>query len=174
MTDTSPMKNEGKDFKRLFKTGDALDLQIGTKPFEKRGDPGAGDSRVLLSFLGDKPAAVLMRVTDPESTAKHVYSSPVGSKSFDRVEVRDDITLTAAPSRAGYVVRAAIPWKTLGISPQAGMNLYGDFGFISSDTEGKINVARTYWANANTGLVNDEPFEAWFKPEFWGTLTLGK
>jgi len=174
LADASPMKNEGKDFKRLFKTGDALDLQIGTKPFEKRSDPGLGDSRILLSFLEGRPAAVLMRATDPGSTAKHFYSSPVGSKSFDRVEVRDEIRIAAAPSRAGYVVRAAIPWKTLGISPKAGMALYGDFGFISSDAEGKINVARTYWSNANSGLVNDEPFEAWFKPESWGTLTLGK
>jgi hypothetical protein len=50
------------------------------------------------------------------------------------------------------------------------MALRGDVGFISSDADGKINVARTYWANKDTNLVNDLPQEAWLFPHTWGTF----
>ena len=45
-------------------------------------------------------------------------------------------------------------------------------GFISSDAAGKRNIARTYWANPDTGLVSDEPQESWLYPKQWGTWIL--
>ena len=39
------------------------------------------------------------------------------------------------------------------------------------DLQGRVNTARTYWANRHTNLVNDLPSEAWLYPERWGELT---
>jgi hypothetical protein len=69
-----------------------------------------------------------------------------------------------------YCVEAAIPLKAIGLNPSAGMTFKGDFGFISSDAAGTINVARTYWANSDSNLVSDMPQEAWLYPASWGEL----
>lgn len=50
------------------------------------------------------------------------------------------------------------------------MKLRGDLGFISSDAAGAIDVARTYWTNKDTNLVNDLPQEAWLFPATWGRI----
>jgi hypothetical protein len=60
----------------------------------------------------------------------------------------------------------------LGVKLSPGLRLGGDVGFISSDASGKRNIARTYWANADTGLVSDEPQEAWLFPKQWGSWIL--
>ena len=44
----------------------------------------------------------------------------------------------------------------------------GDVGVISSDGNGRINVARTCWSNKDTNLVSDEPMESWLYPAKWG------
>lgn len=171
VTDATPMRNEGKDFTRLFKTGDAVDLQIGSSE-PARPEPAAGDTRVVLSLFNGKPVAVLMRPVDkvaPKSVAK-TYVSPVGPKSFDRVEKIGDAQVSSVPADGGYVLSAAIPWAALGVDPSPGLKLRADVGFISSDAAGKRNIARTYWANQDTALVSDEPQESWLYPGQWGTL----
>lgn len=172
----SPWRNEGKDYTRLFKTGDAVDLQIcvdgALADDTKRRDPGASDLRVVLSQLGDKPTAVLMRQVDPEAdTALAVdYTSPVGPKHFDRVEVLVGAEVKVSKRGNGYTVEASIPLSVLRLKPVKGMKIRGDFGFISSDEAGTINTTRTYWANKDTNLVSDLPQEAWFSPAVWGIL----
>ncbi|MGE9290956.1 MAG: hypothetical protein ACQKBT_08200, partial [Puniceicoccales bacterium] len=172
--DRSPMMNRGRDFKRLFKTGDAVDLQIGSAAVDERKDPENGDSRLLFSFLEGEPVAVLMRPLDSEAPAimAHTYDSSVGPKKFDRVELVSEVQMQAGKQPSGYYLRASVPWTLLGIQPESGMTLYGDLGFISSDANGMKNVARTYWSKKDTGLVSDEPLEAWFFPQDWGTLLL--
>ena len=174
VTDASPLMNEGKDFTRLFKTGDAVDLQLGPDERAERVVPGAGDRRVLLSLLEGKPVAILMCPVDksaPPAFAK-TYMSPVGSKRFDRVQPIAEPMIYTATNNGGYVISAAIPWTALGVKPASGLKLRGDIGFISSDSSGKRNIARTYWANSDTGLVNDEPQESWLLPKQWGNWTL--
>lgn len=174
--DDSPWLNEGKDFTRLFKTGDAVDLQLGlddgTPAHAKRRDPGAGDIRVVMSQLGGKPVAVLMKPVDPGADAKAAvdYTSPVAPKHFDRVEVLADAAVRIVKTDREYIVEAALPLSALGLKPVKGLQLRGDFGFIASDAAGAINVARTYWANKDTNLVNDLPQESWFTPSAWGSI----
>jgi hypothetical protein len=69
-----------------------------------------------------------------------------------------------------YTVQAALPLSRLGLSPSPGLAVRGDFGFISSDADGRINIARTYWANKATNLVSDMPQEAWLYPKAWGEI----
>jgi hypothetical protein len=171
--DPSPWRNEGKDLARLFKTGDAVDLQLSIRADAKpHRDPQAGDIRVLIASLQGKPAAVLMVPVDEKAPAdaRKTYTSPVGSKPFDRVEVLAGARVSVKVEGARYRVEAAIPLRALGLSPRPGMTIRGDVGFISSDAQGMVNVARTYWANPNTNLVNDEPLEAWLYPDTWGEL----
>jgi len=173
--DPTPWKNEGKDFTRLFKTGDAVDIQLSTRPGEadkKRRDVDASDLRVVIAQLDGKPAAVLMRPIDPAAPKDRrvVYHSPVGDKAFDRVEVLAGAKVAVTTQTGRYVVEAAIPLKALGLSPEAGMVLRGDVGVIASDAQGRTNTARTYWSNPHTNLVSDLPLEAWMQPEAWGTL----
>jgi hypothetical protein len=63
-----PLENGGDDFRRAFKTGAAVDLQLGTRPAAAadRTAPEAGDIRIVITRLAGKPAAVLYR---PVATA---------------------------------------------------------------------------------------------------------
>ena len=171
--DNTPWLNEGKDFQRLFKTGDAVDLQLGLDT-KVHLDPVAGDQRLLIAQFNGQPVVVRMVPVDATAPAvlKTRYTSPVGTKIFARVEVMTDARVKVKVENGRYRVQAAIPLATLGIAPKSGLALRGDMGFISSDTQGLINTARTYWANPATNLVNDLPLEAWPTPAGWGELTL--
>jgi hypothetical protein len=171
--DASPWQNEGKDYTQLFKTGDAVDLQLGTDPAApRRIEPGPGDVRVTVALLNGKPAAVLLRPRDPAAppALRVNYHSPVGDRRFDRVEVLSEARVAVTVDRARYRVELALPLAALGVSPTPGLRLRGDLGVIASDAEGRSNVARIYWANKATNLVSDLPSEAWFFPQGWGTL----
>ncbi len=172
--DDSPWINEGKDYSRLFKTGDAVDLQLGVDPEAKadRRNPVRGDLRLVIGKLDGKPVVVLMKPVDPDASAELAldYSSPVAPKHFDRVEILGAAQVKVTAGATSYTVEAAVPLAALGLQPVSGMRLGVDFGFISSDKSGSINTARTYWSNKDTNLVNDLPQEAWFSPAKWGTL----
>ena len=175
VADASPWRNVGKDHTRLFKTGDAVDLQLSTRPAAKpHRNPAAGDLRIVFSHWMEAPVAVLMAPVDPKAppTLRVIYWSPVGTKTFDRVERLKDARVEAKVSSSGYRLEAAIPWRALGVTPRPGLKLRGDVGIISSNVRGDANVARTYWANQATNLVNDLPLEAWLYPASWGELTL--
>ena len=126
---------------------------------------------MIAPFQG-KPTAVLMLPVDPTAppAANKTYTSPVGSKRFDRVEVLADARVKVKVEENRYRVEAALPLRSLGLTAKPGMALRGEIGFISSDAQGLVNAARTYWANPNTNLVNDEPLEAWLYPDTWGEL----
>jgi len=168
--DPSPWKNGGRNFATLFKTGDAFDLQIGPAEPARRRNPGEGDQRIVIAPFNGKPTAVLMRPVDPEGAARHTYRSPVMERAFDRVEILEDLPIRLEAGETRWRVRAIIPFSQLGLKVEAGGRLLADIGFISSDQAGTLNIARTYWSNRQTNLVNDEPSEAWFAPERWGTL----
>ncbi|NLB69099.1 MAG: hypothetical protein GX804_05385 [Lentisphaerae bacterium] len=170
--DDSPWINGGKDFTRLFKTGDAVDLQIGAEEPAKRREPGPSDMRILISQMDGKPVVVHMKPVDPtaEKESAYTYVSPVMTRIYERLEIMKDAQVSVTKTDRQYVVEAALPLSVLGFKPEKGMKMRGDFGFISSDTTGTINVARTYWANRDTNLVNDLTSEAWFIPSSWGEI----
>ncbi len=174
VADSSPWRNEGKDYTRLFKTGDAVDVQLSTDPHARaHGAPQAGDLRLVFANFGGKPTAVLMMPVDKTAPADRQvkFNSPVGFKVFDRVEIVREAIVKVKTEGGRYIVEAAIPLKYLKLAPKPGMVLRGDLGFISSDAAGLINTARTYWSNQSVNLVNDLPLEAWLYPNTWSELT---
>ena len=175
VTDPSPWLNEGKELTRLFKTGDALDLHLNTDPKAKRQGRNLlpSDVRIVVADFGGKPTVVLMKPIDPAAPAdrKTTYQSPVGTRVFDRVEALAGAKAVVKKADGRYTVEVAIPLKAIGLTLTPGLKLRGDVGFISSDAQGRVNVARTYWANPHTSLVSDLPSEAWLYPEQWGELT---
>jgi len=171
--DASPWLNQGKDFARLFKTGDAVDVQLSPSA-NKRREPVDGDLRLVISQLNRRPVVVLMKAKDKaaDETTARTYSSPVMPRPFDRVEVVEEAKVRVVKRSSSYLIEAAVPLKAIGLELKKGQVLRGDLGFISSDAAGRINTARTYWSNKQTNLVNDEPSESWLYPERWGELKI--
>ena len=176
VTDSSPWRNEGKDFARLFKTGDAVDLQLCTAPnLDNVASPGPSHVRLLFAPLREgeapaEPACVLMKPVDKTAPPDRAYNyhSPVGDRRFDRVEVLAEAQVAVKVDAQRYRVEAAVPLRAIGLRPAAGMAIRGEAGFVSSDAQGLANVARTYWSNEVTNLTNDMPSEAWLYPATWG------
>src|SRR5205807_1142779 len=88
--DLGPLKNSGTQWDRLFKTGAAVDLQLGTDPTAPadRQAPLKGDQRLLLTFVGNKPMAVLYRPVSPGAPPESAWrvKSPVAELTFDEVK----------------------------------------------------------------------------------------
>lgn len=175
ISDSTPWINGGDDVTRMFKTGDCVDLQL--SPSGNRNSRAAeGDLRLLTAPFGKRNAAILMRrlwnKAQPKESVR--YQSPVGIVEYAQVKELPSVKTTVRKTAESYTVELAIPWSELGIVPVPGGKLRGDAGFILSDSEGKLNVARIYYANKNTNLVNDLPMEAEIHPSAWADFELGK
>lgn len=175
VNDPTPWKNGGNEPRLLFKTGDCVDLQLSPSG-NTSGKAAAGDLRVVLANFAGKPVAVLMKPAAPGTPAaeKFSFTSPVMTVAFDQVKLLPDVTPTVAVRGNDYTVTARLPWAILGVEPKPERPLRGDVGFILSDPAGTINVARVYWSNKNTNLVNDQPGEALIQPQGFGEFILGK
>lgn len=157
--DASPWMNGGREFQKLFKTGDAVDLCI-------------ADCRLLAAQFRGSPVLVLMRrQAVPESVASpFIYDSPVATVKFDEVRIIEAAKIGTERRADGYTVRYRVPWREIGVKPRS--ELKGDAGIILSDSEGTKNVARVYWSSRNTNLVSDLPGEAELSAGEWGTFML--
>lgn len=164
------MQNAGQDNRLLFKSGDVVDLMIG--PAQSAN--GAGNSRLLMTMMAGQPTVVLNQKVAPgaAATEKFGFSSPWRTISFDRVAQMREVKMASGSIAGGYFVEAAIPWRVLGIAPKSGLKLKADVGALFADIGGTTTIARQYWSNKATGLVNDVPGEADLTPELWGTFTL--
>ena len=168
VADPSPMRNSGNDYRKLFKTGDAVDLMLEAAP----GRP----LRLLFSKFEGKPVAVLTEVKKPDARpeVRHVYHSPVMNYPVDRVEVLTSARVKIDSATDRYTVTATVPLAELGLRIQPGMKLRGDLGIIASDAEGTVNTARIYRFNRDTNLVNDLPGEAQLDPKKWGEIEFAR
>ncbi len=167
----SQMSNVGQDYRLLFKSGDVVDLMIGPDPQKAKGE---GNSRIILTPFSGKMIAVLNQKYVPGAAKSEGFgfASPARSIQFDRVIVTTDVKIATSPINGGYFVETAIPWKTIGITPKSGLKLKADIGILYGDAGGTVTVARNYWSNKATNLVNDIPGEGDLQPELWGSFTL--
>jgi len=169
-----PLKNQGKQWDLLFKTGASVDLQIGVDPNapEDRHAPVAGDLRLLLTFMGDDPAAVLYEAVVPGVPAKKAWQavSGVGSVSFDRVTRLEKPKFVSVGDNEHYVAEAAIPLAALGLKITPELRLKMDWGILTSGPDGTEVLQREYWANKVTQITADAPSEAELHPDLWGHI----
>jgi hypothetical protein len=172
--------NGGDDFRRYFKTGAAVDVQLGTRAEAalNRKAPEAGDIRILVTRVKGKPGsgeqgrtvAVLYRPVAPDAPkAEHwETSTPAGgTTAFDQVKILDAALIAVQESDDRYSVEAAIPLKDLGLTPAPDQVLKMDWGVLTTD-DGFVTRSRAYWANPMATGVADEPTEARLEPAMWG------
>ncbi len=174
--DSSPWVNNGRDWTLLFKTGDSVDLQLGTDPSAppQRSQPAPGDFRLLIAPFEGKEIAVLYRHRVPGAKDPVTFTCPWRSEKVDSVKRLESAKIAVKRGGDRYTVEASILLADLGLAGAAGKALRGDFGVIYGDPGGTVNMLRSYWSNAATGLVNDVPGEIMLSPNLWGTIRFGE
>jgi hypothetical protein len=171
--DDSPWVNHGKVWSSLFKTGDSVDLQLETSRDPKR------QIRLLVAPMDDKNVAVRYRFQAGADEAKlnpMDFNSPWRSVRVADVKLLDSVKIQVRRGTGSYQVAVEIPLEDLGLdfATLSGSTLTGDVGVIYGDRAGKIDLARVYWSNQETGLVNDVPGEIMLQPENWGKIRFSK
>jgi len=172
---SGPLKNTGNDWRRLFKTGAAVDLQIGVDPQAdaKRKTPAVGDCRLLMTLTGEGPTAVLYQPNAaPGSKPDEAWEArtSVAQAGFDRVVKLPEVRLAAKTDANGYCAEAVIPLESIGLKivPDAAYKF--DWGILASGPEGNAVLERLYWANPQTAMLADEAIEAQLHPDLWGAV----
>jgi len=172
--DSSPWVNNGRDWTLLFKTGDSVDLQIGTDNTANpdRIQPVPGDLRLLIAPFQGQNIAVLYRhrVTDTTDKDSVTFASPWRSEKVDSVKRLENVQIAVEKENNRYRVEASIPLSELGLVSPAGKTFMADFGALYGDADGKIIMLRSYWSNQATNLVNDVPGEIMLTPSLWGRV----
>lgn len=171
--DSSPWKNQGRDWTKLFATGDSVDFQFATNPDAdpKRRSPVPGDKRLLIAPLDGKPIAVLYEHRKPSGVNPIEFTSPWRAEKVDNVQQLSEARIDVETNSRGYIARVEVPLKSLGLSVQPGVNYRADFGATYGDVEGTETNLRSYWSNNSTGLVDDIPGEIMLSPVLWGEVT---
>lgn len=180
VSDESPFLNTPTDPRLLFKSGDAVEVNLATN-LEKRPARGQnqqvmkpGDVRIIIARTvgGDLIATRYRYVTTdkakPNSFSVETKSS--GKDTLDDVVAWTDLPVHANVQKDGYVVEVAIPWKELGIEPKPGLGLAGDVGVIYGNEGGTKNAIRYLWSDKSpeVSINNDIPSEIRIHPNQWG------
>jgi hypothetical protein len=167
-----PLKNAGREFERLFKTGAAVDLHLETdaKADPARQAPVAGDVRLLITAAPDGPKAVLYRPVVPGTPLGKAMRvvSPVAEVTIDEVKLLDGVRFARRAEGDRYVVEAAIPLAAIGLKAAPGLRVKMDWGVLASGPDGTEVIRRVYWANRAAQIVADAPSEARLHPHLWG------
>ena len=171
-----PLVNKGHEWDRLFKTGAAVDLQIGVNAAAPpdRQAPQAGDLRLLLTYVDDRPVAVLYRPVAPGTPPEKAWRvvSPTGEVVIDEVKRLEGVRMVRSGGPNQYTLQAAVPLAALGLKPEPGLRLKFDWGILMSGAEGSEVFRRVYWANHAAQIVADAPSEAAIATEPLGARPL--
>jgi hypothetical protein len=178
--DATPMVNKGSDWRLLFKTGDAVDVELGADPTAdpQRRSAVPGDLRLLISAQDDgaglKPVVVIYRHRMPGApdAQKTTFSSPWRSEVIDQVTRLEgaQVAVRPVPGERRTLVEAAIPLAALGLKSSPGLRLSGDFGALFGDAAGEVTIERSHWSNHSVNFTADVPGEAMAYPDLRGTL----
>ncbi|MFZ4397941.1 MAG: hypothetical protein ACOYOU_20205, partial [Kiritimatiellia bacterium] len=176
-----PFRNGGEQWDRLFKSGACADLMLGLQADAdpKRRAPVAGDKRILIANMKDKPVVVLYEAVVPGTPQDKRWEvvSPTGRTEFDQVSLLTEAQIVWKPiladpakptSVVGYTLEVTLPFKAIGLDPQPGRRIKLDWGILETDSEGAAVLSRSYWANKTTSTLADAPTEARLEPDLWG------
>jgi hypothetical protein len=184
VSDESPFVNTPSDPRLLFKSGDAVEVNLATD-LEKRPVRGQnqqqmkpGDVRIIVARTaeGDLVATRYRYVTTDKEKPNtfSVETKSSGKDTLDDVAAWTDLPVNASVTKDGYVVEVAIPWKDLGVEPQPGLALLGDVGVIYGNEGGTKNAIRYLWSDKSpeVSINNDIPSEIRIHPNQWGGWVL--
>ncbi len=182
--DESPFINTPTDQRLLFKSGDAVEINLATD-LEKRASRGqsqqqtkVGDVRIIIARTPDgKLVATRYRYVTTAKEKPNTFSVETkssGKDTLDEVMPWNDIPMHAAVEKDGYVVEVAVPWKELGVTPKSGLGLLGDLGVIYGNEGGTRNAIRYMWSDKSpeVSINNDIPSEIRIHPNQWGSWML--
>lgn len=176
--DRSPWINNGRDWTKLFATGDTVDFQFGANLHAAPGrrQPGPGDKRLLIAPFESETIAVLYehRKKDTKDNNPIEFTSPWRAETVDHVQRIEGAIFDNNIEENGYTITAKIPLAEIGFSPRNGQNYQADFGITFGDAGGTDTNLRSYWSNQSTGLVDDIPGEIMLNPHLWGSLRVVK
>ena len=175
VNDDTPWVNGATEPAVMYGCGDTVDFQLGTDPKadRKRDDAVLGDLRLSIGNFHGTPTAVVYRRVAAVKQPRKFYSGVVREGyEMQSVVVLTDAKIAVKVDARGkrYIVEAAIPLSTLGLTVTSGLKLAGDIGATHGDPTGTDTVLRTYWNNQATGLVADDVFELKMEPRNWGEL----
>lgn len=172
--DSSPWVNNGRDWTKLFATGDTVDFQFAADPKAdaKRREPAPGDKRLLIAPRDGKPIAVLYEHRKPGGKNPVEFTSPWRGAKVDDVRQIEGAKINVKTEGTGYTVQASLPLADLGLTLAPGGKLRADFGVTFGDAAGTDTNLRSYWSNQSTGLVDDIPGEIMLSPSLWGQVTV--
>ncbi len=168
VADDTPMINNGQDWELLFKTGDALLMELRTVPNNDSQEVIPGDIRLLFSVFQGQPIAVLYNYKVPGTTQPRRFSSPVGTTLIDEVKILKNAKVVFDRGGDNYSARIVIPLADINFKPQKDKYYRGDFAVIYSDKLGKVNELRMFWCNPLGALVTDVFLESQINPSYWG------
>jgi hypothetical protein len=170
VTKPAGFANSGVDAQRLFLSGDAVELDLGTN-LNARKNAAAGDLRVVFSETQGKPVAMLYKpyVGGPAENCVN-FSSGNGTALFTSVAPLAGAQVVIHASADGYALEAALPLAALGVSGASGSRALGDIGVVFADATGRDRADRQRVFNPDA-FVPDAPSEARLTPDKWGTLS---
>lgn len=186
--DLARLTADSEDPADLLTAGAGIEIALGTNPVAPadRRDPVAGDRRLILSVVNDRPVAVLYEAVAGEAADSLSITSTWRRATIQRVVNLSDQAQFAKSDRA---VEAAIPLAALGLDPKPGETVRADFGirrrsYRVLDKSGQrtrvlpsfsVNghdeqvLQRLDWHTPATGMVPDPAGAALFDPPLWGT-----
>ena len=172
--DNTPWVNGATEPAVMYTGGDTVDFQLAANPQadKMRSEAVLGDLRLSIGNFHGVPTAVLYRRIATEKHPRKFYSGVVreGYEMQSVVVLGPDarITVKVDDVNKRYIVEAAIPLKTLGVTLAPGLTLSGDMGVTYGDPAGKKTLLRSYWNNQATGIVADDVYELMLQPANWG------
>jgi hypothetical protein len=174
--DHSPWVNNGRDWTKLFATGDTVDFQFATDPAAdpKRRGPVPGDKRLVIAPFEDRSIAVLYEHRKPGGENPIEFTSPWRGEKVDNVMQVPGVQIDVKAGDSGYELKAAIPLQAIELALVPGQSIPTDFGVTYGDADGTDTNLRSHWSNTSTGLVDDIPGEIMLSPNLWGWLKLQK
>jgi hypothetical protein len=168
VADPSPWRNGADLFTHAFAGGDAVDLKLLS--------PTHGPIRLLAAPINGRAQAVYWRQSAPATENAQTYvvaNNPSNARRFDVVKLLGSAKTTAKTGAGGYTVLVRVPLTELGLDPTAlPGKLQGLAGVIFSDAAGTNRVARLYWHDKATGMVNDIPTESAIEPAKFGEISV--
>jgi len=183
VADESPLRNLASDYRMLFKTGDALDIQFCTdlaarpEQGQNQQEMRLGDARILVVRKSDglmNATIIRYRTPGAEKPKQHEYESAVWKEKVDEVSEVNDLPMHCKAEKDSYVVEVGVPWSVIGVQPAAGLKLKGDVGVIFGNEGGTRNFVRSMWSDKTpaTGVNNDVPTEMRIHPNDMGIWIL--